>query len=817
MSEPAAALSPPTAQERTSASGLSAAEVTERTRRGLVNTQPARASRTIGQIVRANVVTRFNLLLTALLVVILLVAPPQDGLFGLVMVVNAAIGIVQEVRAKRALDRLALLTAPRARVVRDGQVTEVPVDGVVRDDLLVCGPGDQLVVDAAVVDTQGLEVDESLLTGEADPVVKAVGEECLSGSFVVAGTGRLRATQVGAEAFAARLSAEARVFSLVSSELMGGIDWLLRAISWLLVPTIPLLVVSQWSAAAGWRSAVAGAVAGSVAMIPQGLVLLTSVAFAVGGLRLAAREVLVRELPAVEVLARVDVLCFDKTGTLTEGRLVVREVQPLTPADLDTRAVLGALAAADPAPNATLRAIADASPAPDGWEATEHRPFSSERAYSGARFGDRGTFVLGAPDALAPGDADLRRRADAETDAGHRVLLLATTEGTLAPEPGEVTPLALVVLGDVVRDDVASTLAWFDAQGVAAKVISGDHPRTVAAIAAQAGLPGADKVVDGHDLPDAPGALADTVEANTVFGRVTPQQKRSMVAALQSRGHVVAMTGDGVNDVLALKDADLGIAMGNGADATRSVAQLVLLDSRFEQLPTVVAEGRRVTANIERVANLFVTKTVYAFLLAVAVGVWGLVFPFLPRHLTLVGSVTIGIPAFFLALEPTTRRYRRGFIGRVLRFALPVGTVAAAATFSAYWLATQEGTSLVDSRTVATIVLGSIGTFALILVCRPPTRLRRAVVGGVVVAFALAFIIPPATLFFALAFPRPVVLLAAIGIVALTGTALTAALRAVGWVQSMSIADVEELAGEAISTTRRAVAEAARTLRHHHD
>ncbi len=815
MTEPAAATSATARDAPAPMAGLSPDEVAERVRLGLVNTVPHGATRTVGEIVRANVVTRFNVLLTVLLVIILLVAPVQDALFGLVMVVNAAIGIIQEVRAKRALDRLALLTAPRARVLRAGSLQEVAVDAVVRDDVLLCEPGDQVVVDAVVLESRGLEVDESLLTGEADPVAKAAGEECLSGSFVVAGTGWVRAVRVGQQAFAAKLSAEAREFTLVSSDLMAGIDWLLRAISWLLVPTIPLLAWSQWSATPGWRAAVAGAVAGSVAMIPQGLVLLTSVAFAVGGLRLARRKVLVRELPAVEVLARVDVLCFDKTGTLTEGRLVVRDLAVLDDAHAaEVPTVLGAVAAADPAPNATLRAVAAAYPPPEDWIVVETRAFSSQRAYGGVRFVSHGGFLLGAPDALAPGDTDLRRRADDATDAGHRVLLLAAVDGDLDPTAGGLRPLALVVLGDVVRADAADTLAWFASQGVAAKVISGDHPRTVAAIAAQAGLPDADRVVDGRTLPDDAAALADRMEEGTVFGRVTPQQKRSMVAALQSRGHVVAMTGDGVNDVLALKDADLGIAMGSGADATRSVAQLVLLDGRFEQLPTVVAEGRRVTANIERVANLFVTKTVYAFLLVVAVGVWGLVFPFLPRHLTLVGSATIGIPAFFLALEPTTRRYRRGFIGRVLRFALPVGTVAAAATFGAYWLAHQEGSSLADSQTVATMVLGSIGVFALVLVCRPPTRLRRLVVGGVVVTFGLAFVVPMASTFFALSFPRPVVILAAIGIVSLTGAALTVTLRAAGWIQTVTIAEVEELAGEALTTSRRAMHQAARRLRH---
>ena len=607
--------------------GLTEAEVRERVARGEVNDVPAAPSRTVGEIVRANVLTRFNALLGALLVVILTVGPLQDALFGLVLVANSGIGILQELRAKRTLDRLAVLTAPKARVVRDGAVRELPVSNVVLDDVLELQPGDQVVVDGEVLDVQGLEVDESLLSGEADPVEKSPGSQVLSGSFVAAGGGRYRATRVGKAAYAVQLAEEARRFTLTRSELRAGIDRILRIVTWAIVPTGALLFASQLRSNANLHDALSGSVAGTVAMVPEGLVLLTSVAFGVGVVRLAQRRVLTQELPAVEVLARVDVLCIDKTGTLTEGRLVVEEVEALAPGELHGEA-LAALAASDPHPNATLRAIAEAfAQVPEGWEADGAVPFSSARKWSAVSFGPRGTWVLGAPELLiaasAPGPASVRSKVAAYAESGRRVLLLSWTDRPLDGErlPDGLAPVALVVLGDRVREDAADTLAYFARQGVAVKVMSGDHPGTVATIAARLGAEGAESPIDARELPDDQAALADALDAHSIFGRVTPQQKQGMVKALQSRGHVVAMTGDGVNDVLALKDADIGIAMGSGSPATRSVAQLVLLDSTFDALPSVVAEGRRVLGNIERTSNLYVTKTVYAMLLALGVGV----------------------------------------------------------------------------------------------------------------------------------------------------------------------------------------------------
>ncbi len=750
--------------------GLNATDVSERFARGEVNDVPAAPTRTIADIVGANVLTRFNALLGGMLALILLIGRLRDALFGFVLVANAAIGIVQEARAKKTLDRLSVLAAPRARVVRDGASAEIGVGAVVLDEVLDLRPGDQIVVDGDVLAEQGLEVDESLLTGESEPVRKTAGDEVLSGSFVVAGTGLAVATRVGREAYAARLAEEARRFTLASSELRAAIDRILRFVTIAIVPTGALLFVSQLVRShEPFRLALASAVAGTVAMVPEGLVLLTSVAFAVGVVRLARRRVLVQELAAVECLARVDVLCIDKTGTLTEGRLAVEEVDVLDPA-APAGAALASLAGADPSPNATLRAIGDRFADDPSWTATAVVPFSSERKWSAAAFGERGAWVLGGTDVLSDAQSAAARSAAPWIERGSRVVLLAAAPSGLDGDrlPGDLLPVALVRLTERVRPGAARTLAYFAEQEVAVKVISGDHPRTVGAIAAGLGLQGAGPPVDARTLPDHPAKLADAIERAAVFGRVTPHQKRAMVRALQSRGHVVAMTGDGVNDVLALKDADIGVAMGAGAAATRAVAQLVLLDSSFDALPNVVAEGRRVLVNIERTSGLYLTKTVYAMLLALSVGVLGLVFPFLPRHLTLIGALTIGIPSFFLALAPNAERARPGFLGRVARFAIPAGALAAIATFLGYRIAQQEpGITVAQSRTAATMVLVWIGLLVLSIIAAPLTRPRLVLVWSMAAAFIAVMLIAPAREFFALEAPDDVVWLAAFGVAAI--------------------------------------------------
>jgi cation-transporting ATPase E len=767
-------LAPAEPVTETPAAGLTSSEVAERRSAGLTNEGGERTSRSVGEILRANILTRFNLILGVLLAVILAVGQLQDALFGIVLVANALIGIAQELRAKRTLDRLAVLSAPRVRVIRDGAPREIATGELVADDLVDLRAGDQLVADGVVRASVSLQADESLLTGESEPVGKQAGDRLLSGSFVVAGSGGYQATAVGAAAYARQLAAEARRFTLVRSELVEGINRILRYVTWAIVPVAALLLISQLHAHDAVRAALTGTVAALVGMVPQGLVLLTSVAFGVAAITLAQRRVLVQQLPAVEVLARVDVMCFDKTGTLTDGTVAFDTLIRLddhAPAE----AALGALAD-EKDPNATLAAIGQAFPPPDGWARQAAVPFSSARKWSAASFAGHGTWILGAPELVLPGSEREHLSQAAELAAsGRRVLVLARAAGSLDGEslPQDLQAAAFVVLAERLRSDAAEAIAYFTTQGVALKVISGDSPQTVSAVAARAGVPQAGDPVDARDLPEDPTALGRLLEERSVFGRVTPHQKEEMVKALRARGHTVGMTGDGVNDVLALKLADLGIAVGSGAPATKAVAELVLLDGRFATLPGVVAEGRRVTANIERVANLFITKTVWATLLAVAVGVALLPYPFLPRHLTIIDTVAIGVPSFFLAFAPNTRRYRPGFVGRVLRFAIPAGTIVAAAAFAAYSLARANGLPLVQQRTAATLVTVALSLCVLVLLAIPLTWRRILLVGAVIAGFALLFPVPSVRRFYALELPRTglgfTLLIAALGVVALAG------------------------------------------------
>lgn len=702
------------------ARGLTASQVRERIEDGRSNDVPVRASRGIGDIVRANVLTRFNAIIGILFAIILVIGPIQDGLFGFVIIVNTAIGIVQEVRAKRTLDRLAIVGEAKPRVLRDGATAEISPRQVVADDVIEIGTGDQVVVDGQLLVADGLEVDESLLTGESEPVVKAAADQVLSGSFVAAGTGSYRATRVGRQAYAARLAEEASRFTLVSSELRSGINRILQVIGYLLLPAGALVIYSQLRADQPLDDAIRGMVAALVPMVPEGLVLLTSIAFAVGVVRLGKRRCLVQELPAIEGLARVDIVAADKTGTLTENGMRLAETRVLREGE-PVETVLAALAAADPRPNASLLAVAEAYPGPPGWPRRATAPFSSARKWSGASFDGHGAWVLGAPDVLLAGTDPVLADVDDLTSQGLRVLLLARSDRAVdaAAGPGEVTPVALVVLEQRVRDDAAPTLRYFEEQQVEVKVISGDSPRAVAAVAGSLQLARAAPAADGRELPTEQHRLADALEQGGTFGRVTPAQKRDMVTAMQSAGHTVAMTGDGVNDVLALKEADIGVAMGSGSPATRAVAQIVLLDDRFATLPYVVAEGRRVLGNIERVANLFLTKTVYSVLLAVLVGAAGQPFPFLPRQITLIGYLTIGVPAFFLALAPNTERARSGFVTRVMRMALPAGTIIAVATFTAYLLVGRFDPTGTEQSTAAVVTLFLAAWWVLAIVSRP--------------------------------------------------------------------------------------------------
>lgn len=744
--------------EELTSGGLTAAEVAERVAQGKTNDVPSRAARSVPDIVRANVFTRINAILGVLLVIVLSTGSVINGAFGLLIIANSAVGIIQELRAKQTLDKLAIVGQTRPMVRRDGVATALAPNDVVLDDIIELGPGDQIVVDGEVLEEAALEVDESLLTGEADPIDKVVGSPVLSGSFVVAGSGAYRATKVGREAYAAKLAEEASKFTLVHSELRNGINKILQFITYLLLPAGALIIYTQlFTTDDSWQESVLRMVGALVPMVPEGLVLMTSIAFAVGVVRLGRRQCLVQELPAIEGLARVDTVCADKTGTLTENGMRLSDVKKLdTGGDhQDTLTALSQLAADDPRPNASIAAIAEAYDSPPGWKSTAIAPFSSAKKWSGASYGEHGNWVIGAPDVLLDPADPIATAAEEIGSRGLRVLLLASAELSVddARAPGAITSRALVVLEQKIRPDARDTLDYFASQHVSIKVISGDNAVSVSAVAQTLGLSGA--AVDARTLPTDTDKLADTLAEATTFGRVRPDQKRAMVKALQSHGHTVAMTGDGVNDVLALKDADIGVAMGAGSSASRAVAQIVLLDNKFATLPYVVAEGRRVIGNIERVSNLFLTKTVYSVLLALTVGLAGLgskvfhygavPFPFQPIHVTIAAWFTIGIPAFILSLAPNNERAQTGFVRRVMASAIPSGLTVGIATFLSYLLARQilhvTGNST-QASTAALITELVAAVWVLAVVARPYQWWRVALVACSGLGYAVIFAIP---------------------------------------------------------------------------
>lgn len=804
--------------ERTSGEldGLLEAEAERRHLAGLGNILPGGSSRSLWEILVANVFTLFNAIVFAGFGILLALGRWQDALFGLPALMNTVIGVVQEFSAKRTLDRLAVLNAPTARVQREGQAREIPLDRVVMGDVLVLRTGDQVTADARVLRTDasgpgGLEVDESLLTGESDAVRKHNGDEVLSGSSVVAGSGYAEVIRVGGDSYAAKLTAEARKFSLVRSELRSSIDRLLKWITWALGPMILIVANGQMQAQGGWevainngqwREAVVGAVAAVIAMVPLGLVLVTSIAFAVSGVTLASRKVLIQELPAVEGLARVDALCLDKTGTLTTGEMVFDAAHVVQPVAGWER-VLGSIGEA-PDANGTARCLAEPyGGSGDALPIAASVPFDSVRKWSAVVLHDElpgvdhGTWVLGAPDFVLRTDAAVVPSAievSADPDplalagelaaAGLRTLVLAHSPESIALDaedgvalPGGLRPVALLTFRERVREDAAQTLGFFADQGVEVRVISGDDPRTVAAVAREVGLE-CEAGFDARQLPEDQAELGEVLERERVFGRVTPAQKLAMVHALQARGHVVAMTGDGVNDALAIKEADLGIAMDTAAQATKAVARIVLLDGRFDRMPGVVAEGRRVIANIERVSMLFLTKTTYAFAIAVVFGLLAWSFPFLPRQLSITDGLTIGIPAFFLALMPNADRYRSGFLKRSLAFAIPSGLIVTTALIVLHVMGDRIGSfSIIDMQAASTLTLAGIALWVLAVLARPVSPFRILIVLAMYAGLALVWIIPLTRDFFEVTWlPQPLALLV-LGIVA-TGIVLVEILRA---------------------------------------
>lgn len=700
--------------------GLTPDEVRSRVESGLVNATDLGTSRSLASIFRANVLTRFNALLGILFLVVLWAGSPIDALFGLVIVVNSSIGVFQELRARRTLDALAILNSPTAVVRRDGQEIRLPSTDIVQDDLILVGAGDQVLVDGRLVVSQGIEVNEALLTGESQNVEKAESETLLSGSTVVAGSGVLIASAVGVDSYIYKLSKDIKKFSIVDSELVNGTNLLLKYISWVILLVAPILVIGQLvNQKAEWREAIVRSSAGVVGMIPEGLVLLTSIAFMLSALALARKKVLVQQLPAVEGLARVNVVCLDKTGTLTEGSMDFHSLKVYrNHSEPEVRDILGLFAKS--ANSATLEALAKEFPntsrVADGVVA-----FSSERKWS-ALYSGKISWVLGAPDVLArDDDSKVYREAKRLSESGFRVLSLFRTTRKLNKTvvDSELEPVALICLSERLRDGARETLQYFARENIGLKIISGDNPATVAEIAKNLGLEIIGKPVNALGLPTDQATLTKCLQEHNVFGRVKPDQKRSIIKALQASGLVVAMTGDGVNDALALKDADVGIAMASGSQSARVASEIVLLDDSFTHLPMILSEGRRVIANIERVANLFVIKNVYSMMLALLVTVTALPYPFMPRHMTIISSLTIGIPAFFLALAPNNQRYVKGFLKRVLFFALPIGILISVLVMSAYAYLRANLASANHISTASSIIIFMVGLTVIACLARP--------------------------------------------------------------------------------------------------
>jgi cation-transporting P-type ATPase E len=711
-----------------SAAGLTEAEAGRRLAERGPSTPPA-TSRSTASIVRANVLTPFNAILAVLGVLTLMFADWRDALFLFIIVANSAIGIVQELRAKRSLDRLAALVAPKATVVRDGEARDVAVEQVVRGDLVRVQAGDQVVADGALSESTGLALDESILTGESRPVQREPGQEVRSGSFAVEGAGSYTVEAVGDESYAQKLAGEAREFRHPRSPLEVAVNYLLYALVGLMVPLGLMLLVVLVKGDSSTREAITTAVAAIVTLVPEGLILLMSVTFAAAALQLSRRGALAQQLNAIESLASVDLICLDKTGTLTEPGLRVVSLEPADGVEVERlRNELARFAASSPSKNGTLVALAQVGDAP-AEEASEAVPFSSSRRWSALRLGGEG-FVLGAPELFQLGP--LAAVAEQEQRAGRRVVAFGTTNGSFEPLDG-LEPLGVAVLAEELRARARDTVRFFQDEGVELKVMSGDAPETVGAIARDAGIEG--QAVMG----DAP---VDELVRASVVGRISPEGKKAVVEALRDRGRYVAMVGDGVNDVPALKASRLAIAQGSGSEMARSVADVVLVNGDFAAVPEMVAQGRKILRNLQRVTKLFAAKSAFAAFLILSIGLTDEPYPLLPRHLTLAATLTVGVPAFFLALAPSSGPWRtEGFLREVGRFAVPAGTFAGIGVLFAYLFTVNvAGVPLEEARTAATTALIAIGLYLVVALEAAPGTRRvwvTVLVGSLVLTYLL--------------------------------------------------------------------------------
>lgn len=727
--------------------GLTSEEVSDREAEGLINVTVRKGQKTVRQIVLSHTLTYFNLLNILLGILVATTGQWKNMLFLGIIIGNSAIGIFQELKVKSLIDNLTVITAARVTAIRDGSEEEMPVDNIVVDDVIKLGPGDQVVTDGRVFDCRGLEVNESMLTGESRAVKKRDGDQVLSGSFILAGTALQRVDKVGNESYASQLVAKASHKKRASSEMQRTIGRIIKVVSVIIIPVGLLLYRSQMIANGGvFANAIIRTVSGIIGMIPEGLVLLTSVSFIIGVGRLANKKALVQEMPSIESLARANIICTDKTGTITTGELRVNEVLPMGRVTRDqVMDIMAHINSAFTDTNVTQDALNAAFGKSKGWAARSIIPFSSERKFRAVSFDEHGDYVLGAPEFIVPNNKTALDIVDTYSQQGYRVLLLGRSKG-IDPETGDkgtVTPIAAIIISDVIKEDAKETFAYFAKSGVAIKVLSGDNPLTVSSVAKKAGIAGAEKYVDATKLPEDPTAFQQAVMKYSVFGRVKPEQKQAFIKAWQAAGMTVAMVGDGVNDVLAIKDADCGIAMASGSEAAKQAAHIVLMDSDFSSMKDIVKEGKTIIANIERVSSLYLTKTIYSCLLSVIFILLRTPYPFTTLQMGLINLCGIGMPSFLLTLEQQEDITTSGFLKHVLQTALP-----AALTMVTSMLIVQILNSVfpwtTDIFSTFNLMLGGLVSMLVVAsVCWPLAPYRKFVLAVSSIVFLGAVILLP--------------------------------------------------------------------------
>ena len=729
--------------------GLTSRQVAEHKKDGWTNVTVDPPAQTTKEIIHQNVFTYFNLIFAVLAVLLCMVGSFRNLTFLPVIIFNTLIGIVQEVRAKNVLEKLNMLNAPHANVVRNGKVSRVDSEELVLDDIVIFKAGNQVCADAEVVEGN-VRVNESLLTGESDEITKMPGDHLMSGSFIVAGECHARLDAVGVDSYISKLTLEAKAMQKgEQSEMIRSLDKLVKLVGIALIPIgIILFVQSFFFNGEEFRSSITSMVAAVIGMIPEGLYLLASVALAVSSMKLARQKVLLHDMKSIETLARVNVLCVDKTGTITENSMSVQELVPTSEYKKDTMPelskMLGDFAAAMSSDNSTMEAMKEYFKEGTGKKAVSVTAFTSATKYSGVTYEEE-AHVLGAPEFVLRDDYDTYQEEIQEyAKKGYRVLVFGTYEGTLDGRPltEKVTPLGYVLLANPIREEAPETFAYFAEQGVEVKVISGDNPLTVSEVARKAGIINADRYVDAATL-ETDEEIADAVAEYTVFGRVTPNQKRQFVQALKEQGKTVAMTGDGVNDVLALKDADCSVAMASGSDAAVQASQVVLLESNFACMPSVVLEGRRVVNNIQRSASLFLVKNIFSFLLSLFSVIFMITYPLEPSQISLIGMFTIGVPGFFLAFQPNKERIKGHFLTNVLLKALPAGLTDVVIVGALVVFGQTFGVNSTDISTAATILLLIVGFMILYKICQPANIYRGVIWVGCMIGCVLCCIFLP--------------------------------------------------------------------------